>query len=175
MLNRYFSKQQSIRSKLLTLIIGITALSLVTANVIQLVSEYMTSRYRTTGHLENVTRIAQEKINDYIKTGEPEKIPDFMDSFEFDPYIDRACYYKQKTLAAAFITPEAIEEYGDEALCPQKKPSASSYENDLTHINDFVTIIDSLGRHSGTLFIKYDLDRDIAYLMQKAFISLISF
>ena len=109
MLNRYFSKQQSIRSKLLTLIIGITALSLVTANVIQLVSEYMTSRYRTTGHLENVTRIAQEKINDYIKTGEPEKIPDFMDSFNSTPISTEPVITSKKPWQPRLLHPKLLK------------------------------------------------------------------
>ena len=134
MLNRVFSQKKSIRSKLLTIIIGVTAFALVSADIIELASEYALSRNKTTAHLGYVTKAMQEKISYYEKENEAEYISDFMKLLEFDPYIDKACYYKSGKIFASYVAFDSIKEYGQYALCPAEKISTRSYKNDFKHI-----------------------------------------
>jgi signal transduction histidine kinase/ActR/RegA family two-component response regulator len=175
MIDNYLPQKKSIRSKLLTIIIGVTAFALVSTNIIELVSEYVLSHNKTTIHLNEVTKAMQEKISYYETENEAKYISDFMKFLEFDPYIDKACYYKNGKIFASYVAFESIKEYGQYALCPAEEIGTRSYKNDLKNIYETVPVGDDRRSVIGTLFIKYDLERDFEYLWNKEIISVITF
>ncbi len=61
MLLRYLPQKKSIRAKFLTIIIGVTAFALVSANIIELASEYTLSKNNTKTHLNEITKVLQKK------------------------------------------------------------------------------------------------------------------
>lgn len=165
----------SIKAQILRLILGITVATLLVANVIELVSEYAATRIMTGEHVEKITNSAHQKIENYLLYGAEDKIPDYIDAFGFDPYIDKVCYYDdQYKLKAFFVSPHALEEYGINAYCDEDVNKIYNHDNDLTHIYDVRVITDKNGKTLASIFLKYDLEQDIYYFIKKETISFLT-
>ncbi len=98
-----------------------------------------------------------------------------MKLLEFDPYIDKACYYKNGKLFSSYVSFGSIKEYGQYSLCPAEEVGTRSYRSDFKHIYDSIPIVNNQRTVVGKMFIKYDLERDFEYLFNKEKISLITF
>lgn len=165
------SRWDSIRHKLVVIIMGVTFAALMTANLFQLVVSYYTIRSETDSKIQVTVNLTVKNIAPYLPIGDKQAVVRSLGSLVYERSIYKACVYDAAgALFVSYVGTEGIFPVSGN-YCPQMRHSVSA-EMELNEVH-VLQHVELDGHEVGWLFLDYNLTQMHRAFFYEAWIALI--